>query len=216
MIFVVPGIIIFCAILLKRKYSNPYKLIFIFGKKGAGKSSLMVKWMLRDLKRGWTVYTDMPDVSIPGVRLISDSHLLSEFVPPPDSSLYLDEVGISFDNRNYKSFDSGLRDFFKLQRKYRIKVVMNSQAYDVDKKIRDCTDGMFLCSSFLNAFSLVRPIVRRVTLTESTSQGDSRIADDLAFTRFWTWKLIFLPRYFKYFKSFNAPERPEVDYLEVS
>ena len=32
---------------LSRKYNNPHKLIFIFGKKGSGKSTYMVYLMLR-------------------------------------------------------------------------------------------------------------------------------------------------------------------------
>ena len=127
-----------------RRFANPYRLIFIFGKKGAGKSTLMVHEMLKDLKRGWYVYTDMQDCVVPGIRIIKSSADLAKFVPEQNSAIYLDEVGIAFDNRSYKTFDSGLRDFFKLQRKYKCKVVMNSQSFDVDKKIRDVTDSMIL------------------------------------------------------------------------
>ena len=162
-----------------RRYANPYKLVFIFGKKGAGKSTLMVKWMLRDLRHGWTVYTDIQDCIIPGVRII-DGQDLSKFIPEPNSAVYLDEVGISFDNRNYKTFDSGLRDFFKLQRKYKCKVVMNSQSFDVDKKIRDTTDSMILQTSFLNMFTVSRPISRRITLVDASANGDVRLRSVLS------------------------------------
>ena len=198
-----------------RRYANPYKLIFIFGKKGAGKSTLMVKWMLRDLKHGWTVYTDIQDCIIPGVRIINGQDL-STFIPEPNSAVYLDEVGISFDNRNYKNFDSGLRDFFKLQRKYKCKVVMNSQSFDVDKKIRDTTDGMILQTSFLNMFTLSRPISRHVALVEATSNGDSRIADNLKFDSILSWRLSFMPKYFKYFKSFSAPPRDPISFKQIA
>ena len=66
LIFVILFTGIFLFSLHTRKYNNPYKLCFIFGKKGAGKSTLMVHNMLKDLKRGWTVYTDIQDVNIPG------------------------------------------------------------------------------------------------------------------------------------------------------
>ena len=56
--------------LVSRKYKNPFRLYFIFGKKGAGKSCLMVKKLLEYKKRGWICYTDMP-VLIPGVRIIN-------------------------------------------------------------------------------------------------------------------------------------------------
>lgn len=200
--------------LYSRRFANPYKLIFIFGKKGAGKSTLMVRCMLRDLKHGWHVYTDIQDCIVPGVRIINSADL-AKFVPDADSALYLDEVGIAFDNRSYKTFDSGLRDFFKLQRKYKCKVVMNSQSFDVDKKIRDVTDSMILQTAIGNVLTLSRPIRRSVTLCEATAQADSRIADNLKFESIFRWRIYFMPKYFKYFESFNAPERPSIPFREI-
>lgn len=195
---------IFC--FLSRKYNNPYKLYFIFGKKGAGKSTYMVKEMLKHLKRGWIVYTDVPDVHIDGVRRMSADDL-SRFTPEANSVLFLDEVGITFDNRNFKNFNDGTRDFFKFQRKYKVKLYMNSQAFDIDKKIRDVTDKMYLCSSIANCICLIRPISRRVTLTAPSADSESRIADSLKFDSIFTWHFIYMPRYHKYFDSFSAPER---------
>lgn len=197
-----------------RRFANPFKLIFIFGKKGAGKSTLMVHMMLRDLKKGWNVYTDIQDCIVPGVRIINSADL-AKFAPDANSALYLDEVGIAFDNRSYKSFDSGLRDFFKLQRKYKCKVVMNSQSFDVDKKIRDVTDSMILQTAIGNVLTLSRPIRRSVTLCEATAQADSRIADNLKFESIFRWRIYFMPRYFKYFESFNAPVRPSLPFREI-
>lgn len=200
--------------LYSRRFANPYKLIFIFGKKGAGKSTLMVRCMLRDLKKGWHVYTDIQDCIVPGVRIITSADL-AKFRPDANSALYLDEVGIAFDNRSYKSFDTGLRDFFKLQRKYKCKVVMNSQSFDVDKKIRDVTDSMILQTAIGNVLTLSRPIRRSVTLCEATAQADSRIADNLKFESIFKWRVYFMPKYFKYFESFNAPERPAIPFREI-
>ena len=111
------------------KFNNPFKLIFIFGKKGSGKSTLMVKYMVKYLKRGWSVYTDMVGVNINGVRYFKTNDL-STFKPVEKSAIFLDEVGLSMDNRNFKSFPEGLRDFFALQRKYKCRVYVNSQSYD--------------------------------------------------------------------------------------
>lgn len=211
-------IVVFLSILgfavYTKKFSNPYKLIFIFGKKGAGKSCLMVREMLRHLKKGWTVYTDMPDCLVSGVRLI-DGKDLSDFVPEEHSCLFLDEVGITFDNRNYKTFPVGLRDFFKFQRKYKCKIYMNSQAFDVDLKIRNLTDSMILQTSICNCISISRPIKRTVTLTEPSAEAESRIADKLSFEKIWHWKFYWMPHYFKYFDSFSAPERPQISYREI-
>lgn len=202
------GVLTFVA----KKYDNPYKLTFIFGKKGAGKSCYMVHEMLRLQKRGWHIYTDMQDVYIPGVRIITVADLASG-APEPHSAIFLDEVGITMDNRNFKSFPPGLRDFFKYLRKMKCRLYMNSQAYDVDKKVRDTVDSMILQTSLLNCVSISRPIVRRVTLTESTAQADSRIADDLRFTSIFTWRVYWMPAYFKYFNSLEMPSRPDLRYV---
>lgn len=195
-----------------RKYNNPYKTTFIFGKKGAGKSLLLVHYMLKYKKRGWTIYTDMRDIRIPGVRII-DSSDLSKFRPCEGSAIFLDEVGISMDNRNYKQFPPGLRDFFKYSRKMKCVVFMNSQAFDVDKKVRDTTDKMVLQVSIANCIALSRPIRRTITLTEPTAEAESRIADKLSFCGLLSWKFLWMPKYFKYFNSQEMPARELLPYI---
>jgi len=207
---------IFCFGLYARRFANPYKNTFIFGKKGSGKSTLMIKYMLKYKRKGWNIYTDIKDCIVPGVRIIRNAHELSNFIPEKNSALFLDEVGISFDNRGYKDFSGGLRDFFKLQRKYKIAVFQNSQAYDVDKKIRDCVDGMLLQSCISGVIGITRPIYKSVTLTAPDGDHESRIAEQLKFAPIWKWKLTWLPRYFKYFDSFDAPPRPPIRFTEIS
>lgn len=197
------------------KYRNPYTLTFIFGKKGAGKSCYMVREMLRLQRSGWLIYTDMPDVKIPGVRIINHKDL-SLFRPEEHSALFLDEVGISMDNRDYKSFPPGLRDFFKYLRKMKCRCYMNSQAYDVDKKVRDTVDSMILQTSLFGVFSVSRPIIRSITLTEASGLADSRIADNLRFGRFFSFRIYYMPKYFKYFNSLEMPERPLIAYIQPS
>lgn len=201
--------------LFTSKYRNPYKLIFIFGKKGAGKSTLMVKEMLKHSKRGWTIYTDMEDCLVPGARIIKALDLAT-FAPPPRSCLFLEEVGITFDNRKYKNFDDGLRDFMKFMRKYKVKCYMNSQSYDVDKKIRDVVDSMVLQTSIADCIAVSRPILKSVTLTEPSAEAESRIAEKLKFAGIWHWKFMWMPRYHKYFDSFAAPHREPIQFTEVT
>lgn len=208
-------LILFGFVFLSRKYNNPFTLTFIFGKKGSGKSTLMVKWMLKDLRHGWDVYTDMPDVHVPGVRFFHTSDL-AMFIPSGErNAIYLDEVGLSMDNRNFKSFPPGLRDFFALQRKYRCKVICNSQSYDVDIKVRARVDGMILQSNIGNLIGISRPIYRKVTLVEASAQGESRIADNLRFAFITSWRFTWLPRYHRYFESFNAPHRDPIPFKEI-
>lgn len=201
--------------LLCAKFSNPYKLTFVFGKKGAGKSCYMVRQMLKYRRKGWTVYTDMADVRIPDVRII-DIHFLETFAPEPHSLICLDEVGISMDNRSFKTFSAGLRDFFKYSRKMQLRVILNSQAFDVDKKVRDTTDDMILMQSIGSLFAVCRPIRRSITLTEPVGDSESRIADTLKFCPIWDWQIFLMPLYWGYFDSKAMPSRPDCPYAGAS
>lgn len=208
-----------CAVLLllsyfSRRYANPFKLIFLFGKKGSGKSCYMVRQMLKYRRKGWHVYTDMEGVLIPGVRFF-DSKDLASFRPEPYSALFLDEVGISMDARDFKRFPPGLRDFFKYVRKMKCVVYMNSQSFDVDKKVRDTTDGMALLVAIAGCITLYRPIVRSVALVEASAAGESRIADNLRFRSVFSWRLLWMPFYFRYFDTAAMPDRPALPYREV-
>lgn len=210
MVLIVPALFLFIFVYLSVKYRNPYRLTFIFGKKGAGKSCFMVRKMLQYRRRGWNVYTDMVDVKIPGVRFI-DVSSLGTFRPLPHSAVFLDEVGISMDNRSFKSFPPGLRDFFKYSRKMELVIFMNSQAFDVDKKVRDTTDSMVLMQSIGSFLCIARPIIRSVTLTQPSAESESRIADTLRFAPIWDWRFYYMPAYFDYFDSKAMPDRPIIE-----
>lgn len=179
----------------------------IFGKKGSGKSSYLVKLAIKYHKRGFHIYSNILDCTLPYV-IKFDPYKLGKFVPLPNSVLLIDEAGTVYDNRKFKSFSDEARDFFKLQRHYKCIVYLASQSYDVDKKLRDLTDDMLLCTGFLPWLALRRPIKRTITLTEASSFGESRIADNLKFRWLFSWRFTFLPRYSPYFNSFKVPELP--------
>lgn len=205
----------FCIIIFKgRKFRTPYTLTMIFGKKGSGKTTYLVQQGLKYQKRGYHVYTNIDSVRCPGF-LAFDPRMLGSHVPPQKSVILLDEAGIVYDNRNFSKFTAETRDFFKLQRHYRCVVFLASQSYDVDKKLRDLTDRMILVQSFLPGLSLCRPIRRKIVLTESTSMGESRIADNLKFCSVLSWRLLRISRYTRYFDSFTAPTRPELVGVQI-
>ncbi len=201
--------------LYSKKWNNPFTLTFLFGRKGAGKSSYMVKQMIFYQKRGWTIYTDLQGVNIPGVRLFNITDL--EFCsPPPKSCVFLDEVGLSMDNRNYKNFSNGLRDWYALQRHYKCRVFVNSQAFDVDKKVRDRVDHFLFLQKFFGCITLVRPIIQTVKPNDMSSEDcDSPIKSGYKWGSLFSWRLLWLPRYAKRFDSFIAPERSDVRWTEI-
>lgn len=198
------------------KYLNPYKLIFVFAKKGQGKSTLLTKMALQHLKRGWDVYSTEP---IPGCHLIAPEDI-GYFEFPWHSLVVIDEIGMIWDNRNFKSFKPEVRDWFKLQRHRKIKVICASQSFDVDKKIRDLADDMFLLQKKFRVFSYGKRILKILDITEATGDSESRIVDNLKFDSiFWFWAgsrtLTFIPAWTKYFNTFAAPQLGTKDFPVV-
>ena len=203
----------FCYYLHYRKFINPYKLYLVFGKKGSGKSSFLVKQAIYYHKKGYTVYSNMEDLMLPYVRII-DADQLGDFVPVQHSVVLLDESGMLYDNRNFKNFKASTRDFYKLQRHYKVIVFLASQSYDIDKKLRDLTDAMFLVKNVAIAYALVRPVHKTITLTEATSEGESRIAENLKFRWFLSWRVFRIPKYSKHFQSFVCPQKEEIPFTQ--
>lgn len=205
-----------CFHLATRKYLNPYKLIFVFAKKGQGKSTLLTKMALQHLKRGWDVYSTEP---IPGCHLIAPEDI-GYFEFPWHSLVVIDEIGMIWDNRNFKNFRPEVRDWFKLQRHRKIKVICASQSFDVDKKIRDLADDMFLLQKKFRVFSYGKRILKILDITEATGDSESRIVDNLKFDSiFWFWAgsrtLTFIPAWTKYFNTFSAPQLGAKDFPVV-
>lgn len=205
--------VVFVWHLATRKYLNPYKLFLVFGKKGSGKSTYLVRLARKHIKKGWNVYTNMDELFTVGVRHFNIKHL-GDFVPEAHSLLLIDEVGMIWDNRDYKLFRPEVRDFFKLQRHYHVKVYMASQSFDVDKKLRELCDGMFLHTNFARIWTVGKKITRKIVITESTSEAESRIAQDLVICPFWNWTFTCIPRYAKYFDSHSIPNREYIEYRE--
>ena len=196
---------------LTRNYLNPYKLYLIFGKKGSGKSTRLVQLALKYSKKGYIIYSNMPDLAILGARYM-EPRQLGFFIPDYNSIVLIDEVGMVWDPRDFKNFKPQWRDFFKLQRHYKLIVFLASQSFDVDKKIRDVTDGMFLQTNILRVFSLGRKINRKIVLTESMADKPSQISENLKFTFLSGWSLTLIPRFSKYFDSHIVPELPPLPY----
>lgn len=187
------------------KMKNPYKLIFLFGKKGSGKSTLLVKYMCQYHKKGYDIYTDMKECTLPFVNHINFDDV-GEYVAKPRSCVCLDEVGISMDSRKFKTFKDSLRDYLIYQRQYKNVVILASQVWDIDKKARDRTDIMYLCGK-IGPLSYARKIKRGFTITEPLGDAESRVADKLMFDPMGI-KLTWIPRYMKAYQSFSPPPRP--------
>lgn len=195
------------------KYSNPYKLIMVFGKKGSGKTTFLAWTAQKYLRKGWTVYSS---VSIPGTYLIRSEDV--GYVQFPDRSVILmDEVGMIYDNRNYKNFKEQVRDYFKLQRHYRHRVFLFSQTFDIDLKLRNLCDSMYMMINYFNVFSVAKQIKRSLIVVAPSADSESRIADALVISPFFTWPFggrhyLYIPHWVGLFDSYEAPRLGDRDY----
>ena len=115
-----------------------------------------------------------------------------------------------------------MRDWFKLQRHNKVTVYLFSQTFDVDVKLRNLTDAMYLITCHFSVFSVARKIKRGIVIVNPDGQSEARIADSLEFVSpllslFGARSLIFtwIPSWVKYFNSFELPVKPIIGYRQM-
>lgn len=138
---------------------------------------------------------------------------------PPYSVYYLDEAGIDFNNRKYKTMSQSTIAYLKLHRHYKHDVNIYSQSWeDMDVTLRRLADRYYYLKK-VGPFTLVRRVRKIVTIDNNTQQ----IIDGYKFTGI-LWRLVpkflggfksfyfvFRPKYYKYFDSY-AIENPLPEY----
>lgn len=185
----------------------------VFGKKGAGKTTLLTKLAVKYRKLGYPVFSN---VEIFGCNKLNIADI-GEKQFPINSVILIDEVSLIWDNRDFKSFPKKVARFFRLQRHFRNTVYLFSQNFDVDKKIRDLCDDMYLLTNFFGYLSIARKIRKTPTLhqPESDDSGSSKkegfITEDFKFDLPSTWIFTYIPRYIKFFNSFETEYYPPVE-----
>lgn len=193
--------------LATKRWLNPYKLTLVVGKKGSGKTTGMVQSIYDHIKMGWKVYAN---IDIPGVYYF-DPLDIGTFTFPPRSAVFIDEVNTYWDNRQYKDTNPEFIKWLRYQRQYKVKVFMYSQTFDVDKKIRAICDDLYLVSSKFRIFAWYKRILKWPDLKQAEGESEARIVDMIKYDGLIWWpfgsrKLIFIPKWAKYFKSYNPPK----------
>lgn len=183
---------------------------YVFGAPGTGKSTLLcylAKWYT---KHGFICYVNF-DVNIKGCVRISDEDL--GYYAFTDGVLLLDELGISMGNRDFKNGmmnDKNRLQFFKRIRHYLQKNkkgccwVATQGWNDIDKKIRDLSTNYFMITKWF-FFTIVKPIHKGCAVDPLSHEP----TDFFEIDPFPEWRLVFRPKYYKYFDSFEAPALPE-------
>lgn len=199
-------IALFCFV--TRNYVNPYKLIFVFGKKGSGKSTLLTKIAIKYTRKKWSVYTTE---NIPDTYNIDDPKQIYKMDFPAHSCILIDEVSLIWDNRDFKSMDKKVVEWFRYQRHHKCRVYFFSQTFDIDKKLRDLADDMFLVNKYFRVLVIAKHIVRKPVVVHPGPDTPARIDDDMVVDGPLLWLFggrisAFIPYWAKFFDSHKLPD----------
>lgn len=183
-------------------------ITMFFGSPGCGKTTILARLALLAYSSGSYDYVvSNVDTNIcPKIDLAN----LNTKTLPPNTLLLIDEAGIVFNNRNFKSFSGGLVEWFKMHRHEGCDVVLFSQSWeDVDITIRRLTVALFHVKK-IGPFSLIRRVYKKVGIDKQTHQ----IIDEYRFGSllgnllfFHNVGYIFRPLYYHYFDSFEPLNR---------
>lgn len=211
-----------------RKYKNPYKCILLIGLPGSGKTTegtkqailhtrgTLMQRLLKVKPRFQTVYSNM---YLPN-SFEFEADDLGLFQVPEDTLMFIDEAGIYFDSRKFKTFSNAARNFLKLHRQYRVKLIFASQSTDVDKKIRDLCDEIWIMKCIAGVLIVKRRVKKIIDVSNNTvnnsgsDTGTINLGGDIVekYKYVGLPRFTFVPRYVEFFKSYNPPELPQIEH----
>lgn len=191
----------------ERKYlralkSVPKQLNIYFGVPGSGKTTYAAYLAKRDLKRGLNVWSNVPITGTMKLDPLTDigiNHI-------QDGRVIIDEAGIEYNNRNFKTFPETAKYFYKYHRHYNTAVDIFSQGYDdMDITLRRLARNMYVVKqSIIPFFTVVRRISRKVGINEQTKD----ICDEYYFVPF-SRKYIFNPLLWNSFNTLSRKQLPQ-------
>lgn len=208
--FLILGLFLF----LTRNFVNVYKLIFLFGKKGSGKSTLLQKLTYRYVRRGWTVYST--ESSCDSRVNFLDPTKIFDYEFPERTCILIDEVSLIWDNRDFKKMDKRVIEWFRYQRHHKCRVYFFSQTFDIDKKLRDLCDDMYLVNKYFRVLVVASHIVRKPVVVHPGPESPARIDDDMIvdgpLLTFFGGKLFaFIPYWARKFDSYTTDYKRKED-----
>lgn len=188
--------------LLTKKYLQWEKFYFIFGKKGSGKSTTLTKIAINYLKKGYKVYSSF---EIPGTYLFNPRDI-GHFAFDEWSIVIVDEMSLLYSNRDFKIMDRKVIEWVQQLRKQHCRLYGASVAFDIDLKLRDQADYLYLMKKYLRVFSVCRLIDKSPELIKANQFTEARITDQLGFV----FPLLpgafifsFIPKWSKYYDTWE-------------
>lgn len=191
---------------LAKKSMKESRIISFAGKHPSSLSD----WLLNKtalFKRSDPVYSNVP---ITGTRKLVPQDDIGK-VMVSDGRVIIDEAGIEYNNRAYKSFSPAAIYWYKYHRHYKCPVDVFSQSYeDMDITLRRLAQNYFVVKkSLIPYFIVCRKISRKVGIDEKSHQ----IIDHYYFgLPLISSKWVFAPPFWKMFNSFSRKALPEKEW----
>ena len=169
---------------------------------------MLTKLAIKYSRKKWSVWTTE---NIPGTHNIDDPKLIYRMDFPERSCILIDEVSLIWDNRDFKSMDKKVVEWFRYQRHHKCRVYFFSQTFDIDKKLRDLADDMFLVNKYFRVFVIAKHIIRKPVVVHPGPDSPARIDDDMVVDGPLLWFFggritAFIPYWSKFFDSHKLPD----------
>lgn len=176
-----------------------------FGVPGSGKTTFAAYLVKKALKRKEKVWSNVPITGSMKYDPLKDLGVYNI----EDGTIILDEAGVEFNNRNFKSMPPHVIKYLKYHRHYRTAIDVFSQSHeDMDITIRRLAQRYFVVKkSLIPRFIVYKSIGRRVGIDENTKQ----IIDEYFFRPFGT-RWLYAPSVWKMFNTVAKEELPEKEF----
>lgn len=179
-----------------------------FGSPGCGKSTLACRLMFySDADYCFSNFETLGNISFE-----VPSSTIGQFAFPDYSELYIDEAGIDFNNRKFKTMSQNAIEYFKLHRHFKNDIYLFSQSWeDTDITLRRLTDELWYMKK-KGPFTVCRKLRKAVRVNKETEQ----IIDGYKFAGL-LWNLLPPPLHEKtffmfyrkpFYKHFDSYSRP--------
>lgn len=161
----------------------------------------------RFFKRASAVYSNVP---ITGALELDPQKDIGKFMIV-NGKVIIDEAGIEYNNRNFKSFPPDAVYWYKYHRHYECSVDVFSQSYeDMDITLRRLAQNYYVVKqSLLPYFVVCKRIRRKVGIDDMTHQIIDKYYFGLPLL---DSKHVFSPPLWKLFNSYSRRELPEKDW----
>lgn len=171
-----------------------------FGAPGSGKTTHAASVVYKNLKKGWPTFANF---EVKGAYRVDVATDIGKY-EISHCDLIIDEAGIDYNNRNYKAMPKHQIEWFKLYRHYRVRdIYVYSQSFiDMDVTLRRLCDQIYLVKRSIIPFLMYS---RRIGVKIGINQDTNQIEEQYFFVPF-SRRYKFMPRYWKMFDSWAAPQ----------